>query len=190
LSRTETLTKGDDFYIVNDCKGDQQILAMSYTVKEGTNPKFTVKISHKDYPDYFKTTGSDKLTVYDNGKDSCTLSPSNKKAADWSDPDAEPVVAPLIEAYTGSVTLWGQTAATLQNNITISDGTIAGTLNYIADYTSAGFAAADHHFIVLHATDSEVSQIYVDDPATGILDEDKIAVLRIQNNTQTVHVVK
>jgi hypothetical protein len=44
---------------------------MSYRVVR-SNYDATVVVDHATYPDYFKTTGGDKLTVYANSKDKCT----------------------------------------------------------------------------------------------------------------------
>ena len=131
MAGNETLVKGDDFDITNDCKGDQQILSMMYTVKVGNDAEFVVTVSHKDYPDYFKTTGGDKLTVYDNGKDSCT-GITNKKT-----PSTTPValdVTPTVPAALQNDVLndgWLGTNATIgqfQKNIAVSGTKITGTL--------------------------------------------------------------
>jgi hypothetical protein len=45
---------------------------MTYTVTEG-NVKWVIKVDYETYPDYFDTTGGDRLKVFDNGKSTCTV---------------------------------------------------------------------------------------------------------------------
>jgi hypothetical protein len=78
LGSDEVLTAGKEFTIQNSCSGEVQIMSMTYTVTRGSDYTATVTIDHATYPDYFKTTGGDKLTVYANSKDHCD---ANAKAS-------------------------------------------------------------------------------------------------------------
>ena len=74
LTAGDQLEKGTEFTIQNSCSGEIQIMKMTYTVNRGnTYANKVVEISHADYPEYFKTTGGDKLTVYANSKDNCSV---------------------------------------------------------------------------------------------------------------------
>jgi hypothetical protein len=70
LGADEVLTKGKEFTIQNSCSGEIQIMKMTYRVVRGTYDE-VVTIDHATYPDYFKSTGGDKLAVYANSKDNC-----------------------------------------------------------------------------------------------------------------------
>ena len=82
--------------------------------------------------------------------------------------------------------------ADLQSGIAIKGDKIGGTLNYIADYTAAGFdMSKGNHFIALHATADAGATIKVEvlggyngevtvDPSDGIM------VLQLHANTQKI----
>lgn len=93
----------------------------------------------------------------------------------------------------GSVDLFGKTVSDLQSDVTIGDSAIAGTLKYVADYSSAfGGELSSGNYIAIHAevpdVDGVAITVKVTNPVT--LDEDGIAVLRIADkSTQTITVV-
>jgi hypothetical protein len=43
--------------------------------------------------------------------------------------------------------------------------------------------------LVLKAIDDSVTQIYINDSTTGVLDSDKIVILKVNSDTDTVKVV-
>lgn len=89
--------------------------------------------------------------------------------------------------------LFGKTVSDLQSGIVISNGTISGTLKYVADYSSAFGPDLDSgNYIALHCTvpDAEDAIITVTVANPSVLDEDGIIVCRIANkSSQTIRVV-
>lgn len=89
----------------------------------------------------------------------------------------------------------GKNASDLQSNISIENGIISGTLNYIDDYSSAGFTGDEKsgYFLALKATpvDGAVTTVQVIGGLHGAatLDADGLAVLRIINTNQSVQFV-
>lgn len=88
----------------------------------------------------------------------------------------------------------GKNASDLQSNISINNGVISGTLNYISDYSSA-FTEDEKsgHFLALKATpeDGAVTTVQVMGGLHGAstLDADGLAVLRIMNTNQYIQYV-
>lgn len=84
--------------------------------------------------------------------------------------------------------LWGKVPSDLQSDIEITDDAISGTLNYIADYSSAfGGELASGNYLALHfeATEGATIKVKLTDEVT--LDEDGIIVLRIADkDAQTI----
>ena len=82
----------------------------------------------------------------------------------------------------------------LQEGIKIIDTRIGGTLNYISDYTAAGFEMdKGHHFIALHATADQGAVITVEvlggyygettvDPSDGIM------ILQLHSNAEKIKI--
>lgn len=89
----------------------------------------------------------------------------------------------------------GKDASDLQSNIVISDGMISGTLNYIADYSSAGYTGdeQDGHFIALKCTSVSGATITVEVlggvHGASTLDADGLIICRIANTNQQIKVV-
>jgi uncharacterized protein YjdB len=112
LGTDEVLTKDKEFTIQNSCSGEIQIMKMSYRVVRGSY-EVVVTIDHATYPDYFKTTGGDKLTVYANSKDNCSvdnitikvtgvsISGATATLASGANLQLEAIVAPANAANTG-----------------------------------------------------------------------------------------
>ena len=97
----------------------------------------------------------------------------------------------------GSVNLFGKTASNLQSGITISNGSISGTLLYVSDY-SAAFAGseASGNYLALHCAVAENTSATITVEVVGgqhgpvTLDEDGIVVLRIADkDAQSVRVI-
>lgn len=90
--------------------------------------------------------------------------------------------------------LFGKDASDLQSNITINNGVISGTLNYISGYTDA-FSGdeANGHFLALQCTSVEGATITVEvlggAHGASTLDEDGLIVCRIANTNQQIKVV-
>ena len=93
-----------------------------------------------------------------------------------------------------SVDLFNKSVTDLQENIVIGDDTITGTLKYVSDYTgfSGDASLQTGNFIVLHADVPDVDGVTITVKVTNpvVLDEDRIAVLRIADkSSQTITVV-
>ena len=89
--------------------------------------------------------------------------------------------------------LFGKVASDLQD-ITIGQGGITGTLNYIADYSSAfsGDEASGHYLAIkCEATDGAVitGQVIGGVHGAVTLDSDGLLVCRIANNMQSIQIV-
>lgn len=81
--------------------------------------------------------------------------------------------------------LWGKVTSDLQSEIEIADGAISGTLNYIADYSSAfGGELASGNYLALHFTATEGATITVKLTNEVTLDDDGIIVLRIADKDE------
>lgn len=81
--------------------------------------------------------------------------------------------------------LWGKVPSDLQSGIEIADGAITGTLNYIADYSSAfGGELASGNYLALHFEATEGAAIKVKLTNEVTLDEDGIIVLRIADKDE------
>lgn len=89
--------------------------------------------------------------------------------------------------------LFGYVVSDLQRDVSISNGAIAGHLNYIDDYSTAfSGAEASGNYLAIHASVPDASDatitVTVTNPST--LDEDGICVCRIADkSTQTITVV-
>jgi len=70
-------------------------------------------------------------------------------------PGGGPLIGLEVAAEDSETDFWGYTAADLQDNIEIENGVISGDLNYIADYSAAGFDPADGNFLALKVGSSE-----------------------------------
>ena len=83
--------------------------------------------------------------------------------------------------------LLGKSVSDLQKDISISNGTISGTLHYVTGYTGFDAEINEGHFIALHAEAEDATSISVRplgstaDPAP--LDEDGLYILHIVNAT-------
>lgn len=94
-----------------------------------------------------------------------------------------------------TVDLWGKTVSDLQDDIIIAGNAIAGTLKYIADYSSAFGPGQDSgNYLALKFTSDEDAEIEVEiiNGYSGpvVLDDDGIWVGRIADkSTQTIKVV-
>jgi len=89
--------------------------------------------------------------------------------------------------------LFGKVISDLQSNVTVGDGGIDGTLNYIDDYSSAfGADEKTGHFICLHAEVPDVEGVTITAEVVGgdhgpaTLDADGILIARIKNTTQKI----
>ena len=92
--------------------------------------------------------------------------------------------------------LFGKTVSDLQENVSIGNGAITGTLKYVTGYTgfSSDTEMQSGNYLVIHAVDANADSVTVEvvggtsGPRT--LDSDGIIVLRIANkDTQTVRVI-
>ena len=83
----------------------------------------------------------------------------------------------------------------MQSNISVSSNAITGTLKYVADYSSAGYAGdeASGNYLVIHCAADDADSITVEvvggvhGPQT--LDEDGICICHITNTSQKIRVV-
>lgn len=77
--------------------------------------------------------------------------------------------------------LFGKTVNDLQSDVSIESGVVSGTLNYIDDYTSAGFDMSQgNHFLVVKATSATgATTTSTIDGRTVTLDSDGILVLQM-----------
>ena len=89
----------------------------------------------------------------------------------------------------------GKDASDLQSDLYIGNGGITGTLNYIADYSSAGYTGDEKsgHFIALkcEATAGATITAEVIGGVHGqvTLDSDGLLVARIANNMQSIQII-
>ena len=92
--------------------------------------------------------------------------------------------------------LFGKTVSDLQENVSIGNSAITGTLKYVTGYTgfSSDTEMQSGNYLVIHAADANADSVTVEvvggtsGPRT--LDSDGIIVLRIANkDTQTVRVI-
>lgn len=88
----------------------------------------------------------------------------------------------------------GKSVSDLQSDIVVGTNAITGTLKYVADYSSAGYAGdeASGNYIALHCTSTDADSITVE-VVGGVhgeqtLDEDGIIIARIANNQQKIRV--
>ena len=96
-----------------------------------------------------------------------------------------------------STDLFGKVASDLQENVTISNDTVAGTLKYIADYSSAYGSGEDSgNYLILHFSTGSVSGATIKAKLFGgqhgwvTLDSDGLLITRITDkNSQTITVV-
>ena len=107
----------------------------------------------------------------------------------------KPLISLSVEPLEDSTDLWGKTAADLQDDIIIEGNAIAGTLKYVADYSSAFPAGLDSgNYLALKFESDEDTEIEVEiiNGTSGpvVLDDDGIWVGRIADkSTQTIKVV-
>lgn len=90
--------------------------------------------------------------------------------------------------------LFGKDASDLQENIVVGSNYIAGTLKYVADYSSAFIGdEASGHYIVIKCEATEGATITVEVVGglhgASTLDEDGLIVCRIANINQKIKVV-
>ena len=90
--------------------------------------------------------------------------------------------------------MFGKTVSDLQSDIVVGSNAITGTLKYIADYTSAGYAGdeASGNYIVLHCAADDADSITVE-VVGGVhgeqtLDVDGLIICRIANTSQKIRV--
>jgi len=151
LGADEVLTAGKEFTIKNTCT-EEQITKMTYTVTRGADYTATVTVDHATYPDYFKTTGGDKLTVYaNNARTDAACNVPNK------------TVVSIATATVAAAYSWATPAVSttdLQESILVNGYNVTGTLKYVADidtnHADLGFDAATHghHYVALKFVDS------------------------------------
>lgn len=108
----------------------------------------------------------------------------------WLHPSLALEVRPAVDSD-GS--LFGKDASDLQN-IYLGNGGITGTLNYIADYSSAfGGDLSSGHYIALkcEATAGATITVEIIGGTSGAvtLDSDGLWVGRIANNSQSIQIV-
>ena len=170
----------------------------TYTLREDAesgknNNNFTIEGSNLKVKDSALTEGEYKIafTATDthsktkNGIGTLTVS---------ADPE-KPVITP--SAPSGETALLGKTANDLQSNISISDNTVSGTVNYVTDYTEFypdDLSQQEGNFLALkfEATNSNKITCELSEAASGKgpvqLDEDGLFVARLTNNSQTITV--
>lgn len=85
--------------------------------------------------------------------------------------------------------LFGKSPSDLQENIVVGTDAITGTLKYVADYSSAYSGdEAQGNYIALHCTANAPNAVIKAQVVNGVhgevtLDEDKICIFRITDNT-------
>ena len=90
--------------------------------------------------------------------------------------------------------LFDKSVTDLQTDIVVGANAITGTLKYIADYSSAGYAGyeASGNYLVIHseATDADSITVEVVGGVHGeqTLDVDGICICRIANTSQKIRV--
>jgi spore germination protein GerM len=91
--------------------------------------------------------------------------------------------------------LFGKTVTDFQSDIEIEDTSVSGILNYIDDYSSAGYTGeeASGNYLVLHFEVPDVDDVEIQTTINGrtkTLDEDGILIARIADkDSQTITVV-
>ncbi len=90
--------------------------------------------------------------------------------------------------------MFGKSVSDLQSNIVVGSNAITGTLKYISDYTSAGYAGdeAEGNYLVIHSASTGADSVTVEvvGGAHGerTLDNDGICICRIANTSQKIRV--
>lgn len=94
-----------------------------------------------------------------------------------------------------AIDLFGKTVSELQEDIQIESGTISGTLKYISDYSSAGYAGDEvsGNFLALHFDTGVEGTTYVVELMGGVhgpqtLDSDQVCIFRVTSNSQRIKV--
>lgn len=88
--------------------------------------------------------------------------------------------------------MFDKTVDDLQSDITVGERGISGTLKYVDDYSSAGYAGDEKsgYFLVIHAEAAEGATITAEitngDHGEVTLDEDGILITRIKNTQQKI----
>ena len=91
--------------------------------------------------------------------------------------------------------LFGKTVTDFQSDIEIEDTSVSGILNYIDDYSSAGYTGeeASGNYLVLHFEVPDVDDVEIQTTTNGrtkTLDEDGILIAHIADkDSQTITVV-
>jgi spore germination protein GerM len=91
--------------------------------------------------------------------------------------------------------LFGKTVTDFQSDIEIEDTSVSGILNYIDDYSSAGYTGeeASGNYLVLHFEVPDVDDVEIQTTINGrtkTLDEDGILIAHIADkDSQTITVV-
>ena len=88
----------------------------------------------------------------------------------------------------------GKSVSDLQSNIVVGTNAITGTLKYVADYSSAGYAGeeASGNYLVIHSASTDADAVTVE-VVGGVhgeqtLDVDGICICRIANTSQKIRV--
>lgn len=170
----------------------------TYTLREDAengvnNSNFTIDGTNLKVTGDALTEGSYKVAF--------TVTDTHSKTKDGTgtlivsaDPE-KPVITP--SAPSGETSLLGKTANDLQSNISISDNTVSGTVNYVTDYTEFypdDPSQQEGNFLALkfEATNSNKITCELSEAASGKgpvqLDEDGLFVARLTNNSQTITV--
>lgn len=97
--------------------------------------------------------------------------------------DKKSTLALTISVYTGDEDLFGKKASDLQEDVSITNNVVSGTLYYVE-----GYDPKLHHFLVLKAVSSDTNakitaQIIGGESPAMELDEDGICVFKIKNKT-------
>ena len=90
--------------------------------------------------------------------------------------------------------MFDKSVTDLQSDIVVGANAISGTLKYISDYSSAGYAGdeASGNYLVIHSEAADADSITVE-VVGGVhgeqtLDVDGICICRIANNSQKIRV--
>lgn len=178
------------------CEGGSQ--PFTYSLREDAengknNNNFTIEESNLKVKDSALTEGEYKIAF--------TATDAHGKTKDGTgtltvSADLEkPVITP--SAPSGETSLLGKTANDLQSNISISDNTVSGTVNYVTDYTEFypdDPSQQEGNFLALkfEATNSNKITCELSEAASGKgpvqLDEDGLFVARLTSNSQTITV--
>lgn len=90
--------------------------------------------------------------------------------------------------------MFDKTVSDLQSDIEVGTNAITGTLKYIADYTSAGYAGdeASGNYLVIHCASDDADTVTVEvvggNHGERTLDSDGIVICRIANTAQKIRV--